>query len=382
MKYLIPNSVVRGSTGSLINQMYTDGAINKGDGDKVLLVFKYIFANTTNSGTMNFTLDDMITECGYIPKSKKGGTNEKFRKILHYLKGCGYFGDQCDVDFLNLKPKEFVRVNVVSFNCDSKGKRSNYFVITDEEIETIMGVNNLDNHKMLLYYANLKSRIYHRTNDSDSTPQVCYASIDTMAKNLLMSKDTIERYNETLIQIGLIYIQNAGKFGRMCGDTVVYRQSSNTYTLTSIPNYKDEVDNAIDIFKHEMITKGWAPVREDIMTKREAAGTINRIEALKKQGEISPENQAKLERAKASQKRHKTTVFIQPDVNSEILDNLYRKYAELYYVELESVYDAMENYDISTLTLHQIQTILRTNKDYIVEKEIENAMAEINLQYA
>ena len=84
LNYLIPNFVVQSSNNevSLIKKMFLDRVVTVTDGDKVLLIFMYLFRNATQSNTVNFTLEDMIIDCGFYPKANKGGINDKFKVIL------------------------------------------------------------------------------------------------------------------------------------------------------------------------------------------------------------------------------------------------------------------------------------------------------------
>ncbi len=302
MNYLIPNYIVRGSEkgNTLINQMVIDKVITEYDADKVLLIFKYLFANTTQSNTVNFTLEDMIIDCGFVPKTKKGGTNDKFKIILDYLNKNNYFVDN-DIDFLNIKPKQFIKVGSNYFDTNEEGKKGNYFILDDEEIEDIYNIDNIDSNKLLLYYTTLKSRIHIKTKVTDEEPQTCYATVQDMAKDILLSDDTINQYNQILVENDLIYIDNAGKFSKIIGSKRIYKQSTNTYTLTSIKNYKAEVDKSINIYIDYMEKLGWELCNDISLSKRQIAGSVNRLKYLKQQGKLDDEGKEKLKQLQEQQ---------------------------------------------------------------------------------
>lgn len=301
MSYLIPNYVVRKSEeDTLINKMLIDYIISERDNDKVLLIFMYMHSNTTQSNNINFTLKDMICECGFKPRSGKGNINEVFKTILNYLNKKGYFGNN-DIDFMNIKVNQFIKVNNNYFDTNEEGNKINYFILDDEEIEDIYNINNVDSKKLLLYYSTLKSRIYNSIDVSDEKAKVCYATVEDMSKDISLSKDTIDVYNKILVDNDLIYIDNAGKFSKISNGNRIYKQSANTYTLTSINNYKVEVDKSIDMYINYMKKLNWNLCEDTTLTQNQLVGTINRLEYLEQQGKLSDENKVKLDKAKEMQ---------------------------------------------------------------------------------
>lgn len=302
MNYLIPNYVVlsSGNDITLINQMLIDKIISDNDCDKILLIFMYFWSNTTQSNTVNFTLEDMITNCRFVPRTNKNGINDKFKIILDYLNKNNYFQPN-DYDFMSIKPKEFIKVGVQYFSTDDKGNRIKYFMLSDEEIDEIYSIDGVDNKKLLLYYSSLKSRIYNSFSVEDTKAQVCYPTVEEMARDILLSTDTIDIYNNILVENDLIYKDNAGKFTKLDGSERIYKQSANTYTLTSIANYKEEVKSSISTYINFMKSFGWELCEDTILSKRQMAGSINKLKALQQQGKLSEENRIKLEELQEQQ---------------------------------------------------------------------------------
>lgn len=297
MNYLIPNFIVRDEGCTLINRMLIDNVITEKDSDKILLVFKYFWANTTQSNTINFTLEDMVNGCGFVARVE---TNQVFKDILSYLHKNNYIIAD-NIDFLKIKPKQFIRVSANYFDVDDKGNRINYFILDDEEVGDIYKINNVDNNKLLLYYANLKSRIYTKINTEDEKAQVCYVTSEEMSKDILINTNTIHQYNQILVENDLIYYRNAGKFTKINKNKRIYTQSANTYTLTSIKNYKSEVDKSINLYIEYMKKFGWELCDDVSLTKRQVAGTINRLKYLEKQGKLDDKGKEKLKQLQEQQ---------------------------------------------------------------------------------
>ncbi|CAK7084351.1 hypothetical protein [Tissierella sp.] len=302
MNYLIPNIIVRGGsdTITLINEMLINKVIADNDCDKVLLIFKYLWTNTTQSNTVNFTLEDMIIDCGFVPRTNKDGINDKFKNVLNYLNNNNYF-EPNDYDFMSIKPKEFIKVGVQYFSTDDKGNRIKYFMLSDEEIDEIYSIDGVDNKKLLLYYSSLKSRIYNSFSVEDTKAQVCYSTVEEMARDILLATDTIDIYNNILVENGLIYKDDAGKFTKLDGSKRIFKQSANTYTLTSIPNYKEEVKESINSYKQYLKRFGWDLCKDTTLSKRQIAGSINKLKALQQQGKLSEEYKIKLEELQEQQ---------------------------------------------------------------------------------
>lgn len=300
MNCLIPNYIVRGgkNKNTLINEIILNDIITRNDSEKVLLIFKYLFDRTDNRNEIGFTLEDMITESGFKTNTRKNGINNIFKNILNYLNQNNYFGAN-NIKFLNIKPKEFIRIESNYFRTNSEGQKIDYFILTDDEIDKIYNIKNVDNGKLLLYYSTLKSRIYVPNHESDLSPQVCYATAEEMAKDIMLSEHTINIYNDILVDNGLVHIDNAGIFTKIENGVRLFRQSANTYTLTNIKEYKAEIESSINIYKNYMKDLGWKQCKEPTMTKRQVAGTINRLEQLEKEGKLTDENRVKLKIARS-----------------------------------------------------------------------------------
>lgn len=296
MNCLIPNYVVRGGKNktTLINKMVSNKIISNNDSDKVLLVFKYLFDNTTNNNNINLSVEHLTVNSGFKPRAEN---YKKFRTILNYLHEKDYI-KQDDVNFHNVNSKYFIQVKSNYFRTNLEGQKIDYFILTDDEIDKIYNIKNVDNGKLLLYYSTLKSRIYVPNHESDLSPQVCYATAEEMAKDIMLSEHTINIYNDILVDNGLVHIDNAGIFTKIENGVRLFRQSANTYTLTNIKEYKAEIESSINIYKNYMKDLGWKQCKEPTMTKRQVAGTINRLEQLEKEGKLTDKNRIKLEIAK------------------------------------------------------------------------------------
>lgn len=271
MNYFIPNYVVRGN--SVIKNMFDDNLIKQSDVDKVLSVFIYLYTYTARNGNIRFTLVDLIEKCGFTSRAGKGESNEKFKSILHYLNVNNYFKPN-QYDFSKIKPNQFVEVTPQYFNTDEEGKWKSFFVLTQDEINKINSVENVDNSKLILLYSCLKSMINPNT-------KVCYPSAEDISNSVLLSEDVIYKYIDELVSVGLIYYDNAGVFYKNSVDGKKYSPANNTYTLTETDSYKEYVDQSIEQYVSYMVNLGWKRSKKIEINNRELAGTINRLIHLK-----------------------------------------------------------------------------------------------------
>lgn len=175
--------------------------------------------NTDN--LVNITLDKLISDCGYVPKTGKGKTNEKFKNSLIFLQENDII--KCDIDLNTIRTKDLLTIKVKSFERDKSHIAlfySSYKKIMEDNVKITMKEN------MLLLYLHIKRGIGAKNTFGR---EIKYKSItnDTLMKKCTISKDTLSGCLKELTGIGLIYYDNIGYVIK--NDTV--KKASNVYTL-------------------------------------------------------------------------------------------------------------------------------------------------------
>ena len=226
--------------------------------DKVVFVLDYIINNYSPSKeTVNFTLEDMILECDFKPSAKKDAINDQFKEILVGLKKLEII--ECDFELNDIKPKTMYRLTL-------KLPMENDFIqLFNTEKETILNSNikEINNKKLLICFCYLKSRMYRRKKGEDlgktgGRPEICFPSFKTITYDLGLNDKIINKYNEALIELNLIRIDNAGHFYYADDKTKTERESCNIYTMYNAEfeeTWKQNLKEGIKYYKSLEVNK-------------------------------------------------------------------------------------------------------------------------------
>jgi len=198
--------------------------------NKTLLIFDYLYMNRNMREIIKFTLENMIVECGFTCSAKKGESNSKFKNILsilHKIKVIEYEGD-----FDSVSPKELI---ICKLSIDFTNK---YTELHDNEKDKIHNqqIEKTDNLKLLMYYCYLKCRMYKRPkNDqlvvSGGKAEVAYPTFKLINEDLGITDDTIDKYNNILVDLDMIRYKSAGTWYYKTDPNKIVRESVNFYTL-------------------------------------------------------------------------------------------------------------------------------------------------------
>lgn len=227
------------------------GIIKQINNHKTLLVFDYLYLSTTRHGIINFTLEDIIIECGFKPKTGTNKNNEQFANIISCL---------CDLDIIKFIGN--VDTNNIKFKtmykcCISVDLNSNYTELHDYEKDKIIAYNKkrIDNVKLLVLYCYLKSRMYKRLDSDDinktgGKAECCYPTYDRIHKDIGLSQSVVKKYIDILKELKLIDYKNAGRWYYKKDKNKSTKDSANTYVLYDV-NSEDELNEGIRQYKKQ-----------------------------------------------------------------------------------------------------------------------------------
>lgn len=198
---------------------------------KVLLIFDYLYVNTNRKDDIKFTLQDMILSCGYKPDSRSNRTNQQFKDILIKLKDNLHINS--DFDFHLLKPNDLV---CCCLNVNLKNK---YMELYEPEKELILSYSEekIDTLKLLVFYCYIKCRTYKRSiAEGDlvcngGRAECCWLTYQTISDDLYLTDETISKYNDILVKLNMIRIDNAGLWYIKDSKFKTLKESPNFYTL-------------------------------------------------------------------------------------------------------------------------------------------------------
>jgi len=225
--------------------------------DKVVFVLDYILNNVSMArDKVNFTLEDMIIKCGYKPSQKDNGNNGRFKNILKGLLDLKII----EYDFVsaNMKSKQMYSLTLKLI------MENDFIQLFDVEKDTILNstIKEINNRRLLIYYAYLKSRMWGRPKGEDlgktgGRPEVCFPSFKTITFDLGLNDKIINKYNEALIELNFIRIDNAGHFYYADDKTKMQRESCNIYTMYNEfeETWKENLKEGIKYYKSLEVNK-------------------------------------------------------------------------------------------------------------------------------
>ena len=185
--------------------------------DEMLIVpILYQLVNNMNQkGQTFFSLEDLVTSCGYIPRASKGKTNDKFRNALIILEDMGYITN-ASIPMTDIKGNTFVKCKL---NLDLD---NNFFVIYDDDFESIVSADIKSEKKtMIVIYSYISARM-NRTNKGK---EYTYFKIEDAVKHLGISNKTFLDGVKSLKELGILYSDNNGAVGQN-------KTSVNIYSFT------------------------------------------------------------------------------------------------------------------------------------------------------
>ena len=153
---------------------------------------------------VNITLDKIIKDCGYAPKTGKGKSNEKFKTSLCFLQEKNII--ECEYNLKEIKLKQMITIKLEPYSKE----RSNimiYYSAYKKIMEDNVKSNMKDN--MLLIYLLIKKGIGAKNTYGK---EIKYKMITnkTLMKKSNTSKDTLNGCIKEISGLGLLCYDNIG----------------------------------------------------------------------------------------------------------------------------------------------------------------------------
>ena len=229
----------------------------------VLLVMDYLYTYTSRRSDVTFTIEDIIYYMGKKPNTSKKRINSQVNTILSTLEKLNIISNITvngkNATIADLKPITFAHANFQPFEL-KENKPTQFIQLFDSEKDKILNqsIVKTDNIQLLFYYCYLKSRMYKRSSDEGDLvchggrAEVCFPSFNTITNDTGITKTTLLKYNDILVDLGLILIGNAGHWKYKGESNFNKRESANVYTLivdgdkeTAKLNIKEGIKNYI-----------------------------------------------------------------------------------------------------------------------------------------
>lgn len=176
--------------------------------DYNLLLFYIYFESTNNRiGIIGTSLGDLITFSKQKINMNKGKSVDKARTLLKFMadKNMIEFRGN-DVDKISVN--EFMRVRYNPIIKDD----TKFVMIPTTIINKILSSNYKYKNRILTYWCYLHSRRYMKKDAGDNKASVAIVSYDKIQNDIGLSRQTINKYNDILVNEELLLYDNCGDY--------------------------------------------------------------------------------------------------------------------------------------------------------------------------
>ena len=291
------------------------------DNDKLIPILVYLDTHYNNVlDATYFTLEDMITSCGFIVKTGKGKSIEQFKTTLIYLQSMGWLDK--DLDIKNIKTKEFIQCKFNITYVQKKDKDNEWFKLPLDTYNKIMECDTkMDKYKMLKVYCHIASRIKHNKDGEvvSKTEYMCldgvnveymYDTLENMGDNIGINKDTFNLCVKELNKLKLVF---SGCIGQ------VVKKGSTTMASTVYTVIESELERALRCSKKYYQDEGYT-INEKINKEvKQVNGLKGKIISEKNKGKDTTKLEDKLKEMQDNINKKTSKVSI-ADIRKEYLE--------------------------------------------------------------
>ena len=221
----------------------------------LLIVVTYLKTRYNMLNEVAFSIEKLVRFCGLKVNLNKNESVDKMRNILKFLIDKEYITLlEDDVDIDKVKVKDFINVKI------NKELKDNFTKIPLSVIDKILNSGYRYSNKILTYWCYLHCRVYKKVNSSDNKANVTWVSLDKISLDIGLSKETIIAYNEILVDLGLLKIENVGikkkgKTRERCSN--IYLTIDGSIDANTLDVYMKE---GVSQYKYYIKEQGWEVV--------------------------------------------------------------------------------------------------------------------------
>lgn len=297
----------------------------KAIGSKTTMVLSSLVFRCNPLGICGFTLEDLIIELGYTPKTGKGKINEQIKGILIELEKIGYI-ENIGFPICDIKGNTFVKFKINNnIPLNEKGEEVNFFKLYYKDFEKMININHDCKKDVLLNsYCYISSRIKHRAKDdrtesygmrTEGKAEYTYFTYEEAMEDLTVVEATFKENIDILAELKLIAFDNVGLIKK--NDKI--RVANNVYVVDI-----EELDYAINDSKFYYEENGYEVLgKKTNESTKKIIGLNSRINQLNAQGKDTAKLNKKLEKLEKERERKRKKK--QKEVNIENLREEVRK---------------------------------------------------------
>ena len=342
---------------------------------KVILVLDYLYSNASMNNTVNATLKQIIECCGYKLSYKKGETNDQFKAILVGLNELNIIAFNGVID----KPTTVITIDTSNlFVIDENNKPTRYFKFEYVIVDKIKKATKTNKQfiNLVKYYYNFACRFgTGRDITCSGNSGATWLSYYELSNQLSLSESEIKKYNDILIDLDLLVVENIGMKKNREGTIT---ECNNIY-MPKKENYTIALDSAKKQYTEHLEKLGYT-ILENAKTTNDKRlnGELGGLIRLSNQGQATQQQLDRIKEIKAIQndiKQSNDKEYLYKKINANIFNEIEEEQLLLsrYY------YNENDNYRYNyCIDLEEKLGLI--NKDYELDVDYE-FYKEVMLNY-
>jgi hypothetical protein len=281
--------------------------INTIKDDKVIIMLHELYVNSSFRRNYHMNLEFFIDQCGYQVNQK---SKKSFENVLYKLKEIKLI----DFDKIHNKTMIIDTEQLILKSC------SNYFSITDEEINKLRLIKDLRLRMSILkLYSYLKATVTKRSiNDKtgskyniqvEQIPQVTWQSYEYIEKFINVGQAHLKLYIDKLKELNLIDYTSCGKKHHSKDRYKKLSECPNIYTITNLNDCgnEQELEFGLSQCKDWLEKDGWVITKTNYKNNdRKINGKIGGLTKKLNKGTITNKQKGELDKLKKEKEEQKS----------------------------------------------------------------------------
>ena len=305
---------------SVWNKNNSNNTMIKNYGDKIIHTLLYLECCTTKVGMVHFNIEEFITSCGMKVDNHEGCSVDQFRNILLILQQNDIISDiRYGVRLEKVKTKEMIvcQFNMI-FNKDEKGNDLEFYCIEYDNYAKILDCDIKNKINLINVYCYIISRMRRGSltdiddlQKSGGSAECVWIKEETIAKELCITKNTVIKCINKLIELKLLYKDNLGQVVKEGSDK---KQNAVNIYVVNPTHMKDGLKE----------NRTWYEAQNYIILNKKLDKDFNKINGLKGQIQKQKNNGSdttKLEESLQNKQKRLQDKLQNKQKNSKLRDN-------------------------------------------------------------